>query len=166
MTELRHSHHGCSSFLFPHLSLQHSIISAMPLTASQQQALSQLWAVTSSATDAARERDERLLRENGWDVQVRWLVNLVPSGLWSSWCLFHFPIFRPLSSKYLIWQMMPIHLLLEEMRGLRPLGIALASMTLIRTRFYRPFHRVPVDCPVQALEDQDRSRKLRWARPV
>ncbi|OXG84240.1 hypothetical protein C345_04108 [Cryptococcus neoformans A2-102-5] len=42
----------------------------MPLTASQQQALSQLWAVTSSATDAARERDERLLRENGWDVQT------------------------------------------------------------------------------------------------
>ncbi|KGB75769.1 hypothetical protein I307_05936 [Cryptococcus deuterogattii 99/473] len=42
----------------------------MPLTTSQQQALSQLWAVTSSTTDAARERDERLLRENGWDVQT------------------------------------------------------------------------------------------------
>lgn len=62
--------------------------------------------------------------------------------------------------------MIPIHLLLEEMRGLRPLGIALASMTLIRIHFYRPFHRVPVDCPVQALEDQDRSRELGWARPV
>lgn len=42
----------------------------MPLSEQQQASLEQLWAVTASDTTAARERDERLLRENGWDVQV------------------------------------------------------------------------------------------------
>ncbi|KAK4683517.1 hypothetical protein P7C73_g6732, partial [Tremellales sp. Uapishka_1] len=41
----------------------------MSLSASQADALEQLWAVTASTTSAARERDERMLRENGWDVQ-------------------------------------------------------------------------------------------------
>lgn len=73
---------GALSFVFPHGKPQHSIIPAMPLTTSQQQALSQLWAVTSSTTDAARERNERLLRENGWDVQVHWLVDRAPFVFW------------------------------------------------------------------------------------
>ncbi|WRT69135.1 uncharacterized protein IL334_006119 [Kwoniella shivajii] len=42
----------------------------MSLSASQQDALEQLLAVTASNTPGARERDERLLRENGWNVQV------------------------------------------------------------------------------------------------
>lgn len=42
----------------------------MPLTEGQREALEQLWAVTASESDAARDRDERLLRENGFDVQV------------------------------------------------------------------------------------------------
>ncbi|ORX39203.1 hypothetical protein BD324DRAFT_576880 [Kockovaella imperatae] len=41
----------------------------MSLSASQQDALEQLWAVTDSQSAPSRERDERLLRENGWDVQ-------------------------------------------------------------------------------------------------
>jgi hypothetical protein len=40
------------------------------LSHEQSEALEQLWAVTASETTAAKERDERLLRENGWDVQV------------------------------------------------------------------------------------------------
>ncbi|WVQ93126.1 hypothetical protein IAU59_000190 [Kwoniella sp. CBS 9459] len=42
----------------------------MPLAATQREALEQLWAVTASETPAARERDERLLSENGWNVQA------------------------------------------------------------------------------------------------
>ncbi|WVF65443.1 hypothetical protein IAT40_000171 [Kwoniella sp. CBS 6097] len=42
----------------------------MPLTPTQRDALEQLWAVTASETPAARERDERLLSENGWNVQA------------------------------------------------------------------------------------------------
>lgn len=42
----------------------------MSLTPEQSSALEQLWAVTASDTSAGRDRDERLLRENGWDVQV------------------------------------------------------------------------------------------------
>lgn len=42
----------------------------MPLNEEQRQSLEQLWAVTASNSDASRERDERLLRENGFDVQV------------------------------------------------------------------------------------------------
>ncbi|OCF42961.1 hypothetical protein I317_03182 [Kwoniella heveanensis CBS 569] len=42
----------------------------MPLTPTQREALEQLWAVTASETPAARERDERLLSENGWNVQA------------------------------------------------------------------------------------------------
>ena len=42
----------------------------MSLTPEQDSALQQLWAITSSETTSARDRDERLLRENGWDVQV------------------------------------------------------------------------------------------------
>lgn len=42
----------------------------MSFTASQRSALEQLHAITASDTDASRERDERLLRQNGWDVQV------------------------------------------------------------------------------------------------
>jgi FAS-associated factor 2 len=42
----------------------------MSLSVSQQEALEQLCAVTASDTAAARQRDERILRENGWDVQV------------------------------------------------------------------------------------------------
>ena len=53
----------------------------MPLSEEQRQSLEQLWAVTASDSDASRERDERLLRENGFDVQVSDL----PS--WSRRCL-------------------------------------------------------------------------------
>ncbi|WWC63961.1 uncharacterized protein I303_106567 [Kwoniella dejecticola CBS 10117] len=42
----------------------------MSLSPSQQEALQQLLAVTASSTPAQKERDERLLRENGWNVQV------------------------------------------------------------------------------------------------
>ncbi|WVR09002.1 hypothetical protein IAU60_006062 [Kwoniella sp. DSM 27419] len=42
----------------------------MSLSTSQRDVLEQLLAVTSSSTTAARERDERLLRENGWNVQA------------------------------------------------------------------------------------------------
>ncbi|ORY33083.1 hypothetical protein BCR39DRAFT_521080 [Naematelia encephala] len=41
----------------------------MSRTTEQMAALEQLWAVTASETTASRDRDERLLRENGWDVQ-------------------------------------------------------------------------------------------------
>jgi FAS-associated factor 2 len=43
----------------------------MSLNDQQRDALEQLWAVTASESDASRERDERMLRENGFDVQVR-----------------------------------------------------------------------------------------------
>ena len=42
----------------------------MSLSPTQQEALEQLWAVTASENSSARERDERVLREAGWDVQV------------------------------------------------------------------------------------------------
>ncbi|WVQ81146.1 hypothetical protein IAT38_003268 [Cryptococcus sp. DSM 104549] len=42
----------------------------MPYTPSQQDALDTLWAITASATDASRQRDERLLIENGWNVEA------------------------------------------------------------------------------------------------
>ncbi|KAI9636848.1 uncharacterized protein MKK02DRAFT_45556 [Dioszegia hungarica] len=42
----------------------------MSLTPAQHSALEQLSAITASTTTAARDRDERLLRENGWDVQA------------------------------------------------------------------------------------------------
>ncbi|WVQ73594.1 hypothetical protein IAR50_003173 [Cryptococcus sp. DSM 104548] len=42
----------------------------MALTPQQQGALDQVLAVTASATDGARQRDEQLLRENGWNVQA------------------------------------------------------------------------------------------------
>ncbi|GFZ47290.1 hypothetical protein JCM24511_05033 [Saitozyma sp. JCM 24511] len=42
----------------------------MSLSPEQHATLEQLWAITASSTSASRERDERLLRENGWDVQV------------------------------------------------------------------------------------------------
>ncbi|BEI85923.1 hypothetical protein CcaverHIS002_0602100 [Cutaneotrichosporon cavernicola] len=35
----------------------------------QTDALQQLWAITASETDAARTRDEHILRENNWDIQ-------------------------------------------------------------------------------------------------
>jgi FAS-associated factor 2 len=41
----------------------------MSLAPSQQEALQQLWAVTASSSDSARERDERILRDVNWDVQ-------------------------------------------------------------------------------------------------
>jgi hypothetical protein len=43
----------------------------MPLNDQQREALEQLWAVTASTSDATRQRDERMLTENGFDVQVR-----------------------------------------------------------------------------------------------
>ncbi|WVW79434.1 hypothetical protein I302_101403 [Kwoniella bestiolae CBS 10118] len=42
----------------------------MSLSPSQQEALQQLLAVTASNTPGQKERDERLLRENGWNVQA------------------------------------------------------------------------------------------------
>jgi len=45
----------------------------MPLNDQQRDALEQLWSVTASTSDAARQRDERMLTENGFDVQVRHL---------------------------------------------------------------------------------------------
>lgn len=45
----------------------------MPLNDQQREALEQLWAVTASSSDASRQRDERMLTENGFDVQVRTL---------------------------------------------------------------------------------------------
>lgn len=51
-------------------SIAHSA-ATMSLSAAQRDALSQLTAITASATASDRERDERLLRENGWNVQVR-----------------------------------------------------------------------------------------------
>ncbi|RXK38477.1 hypothetical protein M231_04242 [Tremella mesenterica] len=41
----------------------------MSYTPAQRESLEQLWAITASDTGPARERDERLLRESGWDVQ-------------------------------------------------------------------------------------------------
>jgi len=43
----------------------------MPLNDQQREALEQLWSVTASTSDASRQRDERMLTENGFDVQVR-----------------------------------------------------------------------------------------------
>lgn len=43
----------------------------MSITPEQRESLEQLLAVTASESQAAKERDERMLRENGWDVQVR-----------------------------------------------------------------------------------------------
>lgn len=40
------------------------------LTPSQAEALEQLHAIAASETDASRARDERVLREHNWDVQV------------------------------------------------------------------------------------------------
>lgn len=48
----------------------------MPLSDHQRDSLEQLWAVTASETDAARQRDERMLTENGFDVQVRHFLTL------------------------------------------------------------------------------------------
>jgi len=45
----------------------------MPLNDQQRDALEQLWAVTASTSDASRQRDERMLTENGFDVQVKYL---------------------------------------------------------------------------------------------
>jgi hypothetical protein len=45
----------------------------MPLNDQQREALEQLWAVTASTSDASRQRDERMLTENRFDVQVRTL---------------------------------------------------------------------------------------------
>ncbi|KAK8844014.1 hypothetical protein IAR55_006807 [Kwoniella newhampshirensis] len=42
----------------------------MSLSLEQEEALQQLCAITASDTAAARERNERLLRENGWNVQA------------------------------------------------------------------------------------------------
>jgi hypothetical protein len=42
----------------------------MALTAEQQAALDQLQAITASTTQAARDREEIILREVGWNVQV------------------------------------------------------------------------------------------------
>lgn len=42
----------------------------MSPTPAQTDALGQLWAITASTTDAARARDERVLREHSWDVEV------------------------------------------------------------------------------------------------
>ncbi|TYJ56146.1 hypothetical protein B9479_003132 [Cryptococcus floricola] len=42
----------------------------MALTQQQQDALDHVLAVTASATDGSRQRDEQLLRENGWNVQA------------------------------------------------------------------------------------------------
>lgn len=41
----------------------------MARTEEQEEALQQLWAITASSTPAQKERDERLLRESGYDVQ-------------------------------------------------------------------------------------------------
>lgn len=60
----------CLPFLSNHLTLCLYNHSEMPLNDEQRQSLEQLWAVTASSSDASRERDERLLRENGFDVQV------------------------------------------------------------------------------------------------
>jgi hypothetical protein len=49
----------------------------MPLNDQQREALKQLWAVTASTSDASRQRDERMLTENGFDVQVRTLSYLL-----------------------------------------------------------------------------------------
>lgn len=43
----------------------------MSRTPAQTDALEQLWAITASETEAARARDEQLLRDNGWNIQVR-----------------------------------------------------------------------------------------------
>lgn len=55
-----------------HLSFtSHSACEAMTsLSVTQQLALEQLHAVTASTKQAARERDERILRDCGWNVQV------------------------------------------------------------------------------------------------
>jgi hypothetical protein len=54
---------------------------AMSLSASQQEALQQLLAVTASTSDSERERDERILRDVNWDVQVRFLPSFLPHSL-------------------------------------------------------------------------------------
>lgn len=61
-----------SSAYYTTHSLTHPLYPrAMSRTPAQTDALEQLWAITASETEAARARDERLLRENNWDIQVR-----------------------------------------------------------------------------------------------
>lgn len=50
----------------------------MSLSLREQETLEHLWAITASETDAARERDERLLRQNNFDVQVSRESSTVP----------------------------------------------------------------------------------------
>jgi hypothetical protein len=62
----------------PFISVSYSLTyqcysTIMPLNDQQREALEQLWAVTASTSDASRQRDERMLTENGFDVQVRTL---------------------------------------------------------------------------------------------
>ena len=52
----------------------------MSLSPTQQSALEQLWAVTASDSQASRDRDERLLRDNGWDVEVGQLGSIASSN--------------------------------------------------------------------------------------
>lgn len=40
------------------------------MTPDQEAALDQLSAITAAASEAERDRDERLLRKNGWNVEV------------------------------------------------------------------------------------------------
>jgi hypothetical protein len=61
-------------FISVSYSLTHQCYSTiMPLNDQQREALEQLWAVTASTSDASRQRDERMLTENRFDVQVRTL---------------------------------------------------------------------------------------------
>jgi len=52
-------------------------LTIMPLNDQQREALEQLWAVTASTSDASRQRDERMLTENGFDVQVGSLPSIL-----------------------------------------------------------------------------------------
>jgi hypothetical protein len=61
-------------FISVSYSLTHQCYTTiMPLNDQQREALEQLWAVTASTSDASRQRDQRMLTENGFDVQVRTL---------------------------------------------------------------------------------------------
>jgi hypothetical protein len=58
------------SVLYLHIAALTSGIMSL-LSPTQREALDQLHAVTASTTPSARQRDERILRDCGWNVQVR-----------------------------------------------------------------------------------------------
>ena len=71
-------------FSWFHTLIHQCYLTIMPLNDQQREALEQLWAVTASTSDASRQRDERMLTENGFDVQVRTLSSILIYS--ADWC--------------------------------------------------------------------------------